>query len=179
MVNQVYNLFAMNTTLLHKVEKSQLRERPEFNVGDEISVHNIIREGEKTRVQIYRGIVLAKKGSGLSATFTVRKISDGIGVEKIFPLHSPNIEKIVINKHGKVRRAKLYYMRDRQGKSAMKINSATETQLGKIAAKEAAIEAEKQAEAKKAAEAEAKAKAEAEAAAAAEANTAETTEAQA
>lgn len=101
-----------------------MKERPEFKVGDEISVHNLIREGEKTRVQIFRGIVLARRGTGLSETFTVRKISDGIGVEKIFPLHSPNVKEIVVNKHGAVRQAKIYYMRERIGKSAMKIKPA-------------------------------------------------------
>ncbi|MFW5703038.1 MAG: 50S ribosomal protein L19 [Candidatus Dojkabacteria bacterium] len=114
----------MNQQLKAKIEATQMQERPDFGVGDEISVHNVIREGEKSRVQIFRGIVLARRGEGLSETFTVRKISDGIGVEKIFPLHSPNVKDITINKRGKVRQSKIYYMRDRIGRSAMKIKSA-------------------------------------------------------
>jgi large subunit ribosomal protein L19 len=137
----------MDTTLLYAIEKNQLRtEHPDFVVGDNISVHNIIREGEKTRIQIFKGLVLAQKGSGLRSTFTVRKISDGIGVEKIFPLHSPNIKKIEINKRGSTRRAKIYYMRDRYGKSAMKVSSVTETKKAKLekAAKQKAKNAPKE-----------------------------------
>lgn len=128
----------MNTELLKKVETSQMQERPEFFVGDEITVHNLIREGEKSRVQLFKGIVIAIKGSGLRTSFTVRKISDGIGVEKIFPLHSPNVQKITVNRHAKVRRSKIYYMRDRLGKAAMKTGAATEAQIAKYSsAKEA------------------------------------------
>jgi large subunit ribosomal protein L19 len=94
-------------------------------VGDTVTVHNVIREGEKSRVQLFKGIILAKKGSGLRETFTIRKISDGIGVEKIFPLHSPNIQKITVDKIGQTRRSKIYYMRERYGRSAMKVNAAS------------------------------------------------------
>ncbi|HOS88717.1 MAG TPA: 50S ribosomal protein L19 [bacterium] len=95
---------------------------PEFRVGDTIKVNYKIIEGEKIRTQPYQGIVIAIKGSGVSKTFTVRKIgADGVGVERIFPFHSPNIESIRIMKKGKVRRAKLYYLRDRVGRKATRI----------------------------------------------------------
>ncbi len=95
---------------------------PDFKVGDTIRVSYKIIEGEKVRTQPYQGIVIAKKGSGMSKTFTVRKIgADSIGVERIFPLFSPNIEKVNIMKRGKVRRAKLYYLRDRIGRKATRI----------------------------------------------------------
>jgi len=95
---------------------------PEFRVGDTIKVNYKIIEGEKVRTQPYQGIVIAIKGSGVSKTFTVRKIgADGVGVERIFPFHSPNIESIRIMRKGKVRRAKLYYLRDRVGRKATRI----------------------------------------------------------
>lgn len=114
----------MNTTLLNKVEKEYLKEgMPEFYVGDTLKVHTKIVEGEKQRIQIFEGIVIAMKGSGTRKSFTIRKMSQGIGVEKILPLHSPNIAKIEVVKHGSVRRAKLYYMRQRIGKQAMFIKT--------------------------------------------------------
>jgi large subunit ribosomal protein L19 len=114
----------MNSALLQKVESSYLKEElPSFSVGDTVKVHNVIREGDKSRVQIFRGIVIATKGSGTRAMFTVRKISDGIGVEKIFPLHSPNVQKVELIKSGKVRRSKLYFMRSRVGKQALKVKA--------------------------------------------------------
>ena len=91
---------------------------PAFSAGDTITVHYRIVEGEKSRIQPYRGIVIQKKGSGLSATFTVRKISNGIGVERIFPLHSPNIDQVELHKKGKVRRARIFYLRELKGKKA-------------------------------------------------------------
>jgi large subunit ribosomal protein L19 len=95
---------------------------PDFRVGDTIKVNYKIIEGEKVRTQPYQGIVIAIKGSGVSKTFTVRKIgADGVGVERIFPFHSPNIESVRIMKKGKVRRAKLYYLRDRVGRKATRI----------------------------------------------------------
>ncbi len=112
----------MNTKTLEKIENKQIKtDFPQFEVGDTIAVHNLIREGEKSRIQVFKGIVLAKKKSGLRETFTVRKISSGIGVEKIFPLHSPNIKKIEFIRKGKVRRSKIYFMRQRIGKRATKI----------------------------------------------------------
>lgn len=96
------------------------KENPEFNIGDNISVHYKIIEGNKERIQIYRGDVIYKSGTGLSQTFCVRKLSNGVGVERVFPLNSPMIEKIELNKSGRVRRSKIYYIRDLKGK-AMRI----------------------------------------------------------
>ena len=91
---------------------------PAFNIGDSVKVYNRITEGEKTRTQLFEGTVIAKRGGGISETFTVRRVSYGVGVEKTFPLHSPNVEKVVVFREGKVRRAKLFYLRDRVGKAA-------------------------------------------------------------
>ena len=93
-------------------------EVPAFKAGDTISVHYKIREGNKERIQIYQGVVIQLNSEGVNSTFTVRKISNGIGVERIFPVNSPNIEKIVVNSYGKVRRAKLFYLRGLTGKAA-------------------------------------------------------------
>jgi large subunit ribosomal protein L19 len=97
---------------------TQKNETPKFKAGDNITVNYKIVEGGKERIQSFRGDVIKKQGTGTTATFTVRKISDGIGVERLFPIFSPNIDSIVLNKVGKVRRAKLYYLRERSGKSA-------------------------------------------------------------
>ncbi len=94
------------------------REWPEFSSGDTITVHYKIKEGSKERVQQYRGVVIQKKGTGHTATFTVRKMSGNIGVERIFPISSPFIEQIDINKKGRVRRARIYYLRNLTGKKA-------------------------------------------------------------
>jgi large subunit ribosomal protein L19 len=93
-------------------------EVPVFRAGDTVSVHYKIREGNKERIQIYQGVVIQRNSAGSNETFTVRKLSNGIGVERIFPINSPNIDKIVINNHGKVRRAKLFYLRGLTGKAA-------------------------------------------------------------
>ena len=91
---------------------------PEFNVGDTVRVSVNIREGQRERIQVFEGTVIAKKGSGISETFTVRRVSYGVGVERVFPLHSPNVKDVTIISKGRVRRAKLYYLRDRVGKAA-------------------------------------------------------------
>lgn len=105
--------------LVDLVEEKQLRkDLDSFKVGNTVKVHVIIREGEKERIQVFRGDVIAKRGSGMNATFTVRKISFGIGVERIFPLHSKMIKKIEVVRKGKARRAKLYYLRKLKGKAA-------------------------------------------------------------
>ena len=97
----------------------QLKENvPVINVGDTIRVHNKIKEGSRERIQMFEGTVIAKHGGGISETFTVRRVSYGCGVEKTFPIHSPNVDKVDIIRVGKVRRAKLYYLRDRVGKAA-------------------------------------------------------------
>ena len=93
-------------------------EVPAFNIGDSVKVYVRIVEGEKTRTQLFEGTVIAKHGGGISETFTVRRVSYGVGVEKTFPIHSPNVENIVVYRLGKVRRSKLYYLRDRVGKAA-------------------------------------------------------------
>ena len=108
----------MKTELLDAVEKKNLKsDRPHFEIGDTVDVHCRIVEGDKTRTQIFSGIVIARKGRGTSETFTVRRIVDDEGVERIFPLHSPNIIDIVPTRSGRARKAKLYYLRDRIGKS--------------------------------------------------------------
>ena len=91
---------------------------PAFKSGDTISVHYKIREGNKERIQIYQGVVIQRNGAGTTETFTVRKMSNGVGVERVFPVNSPNIDKIEVNNYGKVRRAKLFYLRDPTGKPA-------------------------------------------------------------
>ncbi len=105
--------------MLKMIEQKYLRtDIPDFRPGDNIKVYVKIKEGDKERIQVFQGDVVALKGKGINGTFTVRKLSSGIGVERIFPLHSPNITKIQKVKEGKVRRSKLYYLRDRQGKQA-------------------------------------------------------------
>ena len=94
------------------------KEIPAFKAGDTVSVHYKIREGNKERIQIYQGVVIQRNSVGVNETFTVRKMSNGIGVERIFPVNSPNIDKIDVNSHGKVRRAKLFYLRELTGKAA-------------------------------------------------------------
>lgn len=105
--------------IIREIEAAQLKENvPEFCVGDTVKVYGKIREGNHERIQVFEGTVLKKQGGGNRATFTVRKTSNGIGVEKTWPLHSPNVEKVEVVRRGKVRRAKLYYLRDRVGKRA-------------------------------------------------------------
>ncbi len=105
--------------IIKAIEDAQLREGiTAFRVGDTIRVHGKIKEGNRERIQIFEGVVLKRQGGGARETFTVRKTSNGVGVEKTWPLHSPNVEKIEVVRHGKVRRAKLNYLRQRSGKSA-------------------------------------------------------------
>ena len=99
-------------------QSSEKRVHPSFKAGDTVSVHYKIREGNKERIQVYQGVVIQRNSTGSTETFTVRKVSNGIGVERIFPINSPNIDKIEVNSHGKVRRAKLYYLRELTGKAA-------------------------------------------------------------
>lgn len=109
----------MIPSLLEKVDGLSLKERVDkFAVGDDVRVHVKVREGDKERVQVFGGTVIARDGHGASATFTVRRISHGVGVERVFPVHSPNVVKVGVEKSGHVRRAKLYYLRKRTGKQA-------------------------------------------------------------
>ena len=105
--------------IIKKIEDEQLKsDITDFRVGDTIRVHGKIKEGNRERIQVFEGVVLKRQGGGNRETFTVRKTSNGIGVEKTWPLHSPNVEKIEVVRRGKVRRAKLFYLRDRVGKAA-------------------------------------------------------------
>lgn len=105
--------------IIDVVEKESMKEKvPQFNVGDLVDVHVKIIEGDKERIQIFNGMVIKRKGSGIRETFTVRRIVQGEGVERVFPVHSPNVADVVVKKNFKTRRAKLYYLRDRKGKGA-------------------------------------------------------------
>lgn len=104
--------------LISKIESEQLREVPHFRPGDTVRVHLRIREGERERVQVFEGVCIGRSGNGSAETFTVRKTSYGVGVERVFPVHSPRIDQIEVATIGRVRRAKLYYLRERSGKSA-------------------------------------------------------------
>jgi large subunit ribosomal protein L19 len=105
--------------LIQETEKAQhRREDPQFRVGDTVKVHVLIREGEKERVQVFEGVVIARKRGAARSSFTVRKVSYGVGVERVFPNYSPRIEKIEVVSRGRVRRGRLYYLRDLQGKAA-------------------------------------------------------------
>lgn len=117
----------------HELERRDVTktELPVFHVGDSVDVHVRIKEGEKERIQIFSGVCIARKGGGLRETFTVRRIVEGEGVERIFPLHSPNVAKIEVKRAGKVRRAKLYYLRDRVGKATRIAEKLNAGHLGK------------------------------------------------
>ncbi|MBR5587014.1 MAG: 50S ribosomal protein L19 [Clostridia bacterium] len=107
------------TEIVKALGQEQMKaEVPQFNIGDTVKVSCKIKEGNRERIQMFEGIVIRKKNGGISETFTVRRISYGVGVEKTFPLHSPNVEKVEVVRKGKVRRARLYYLRDRVGKAA-------------------------------------------------------------
>ena len=105
--------------LIEAITKEQLRtDLPVFNAGDTVRVHARIVEGDRERIQIFEGVVIKRRGAGVSATYTVRKISNGVGVERTFPVHSPRVAEIEVTRHGRVRRAKLYYLRSRHGRAA-------------------------------------------------------------
>ena len=115
----------MNQALLQKIESEQFRKEPtQFNVGDTVRVHTKVVEGDKERIQIFSGVVIGMRGRGLNETFTVRRISYGEGVERIFPRHSPRIDKVEVERAGRVRRAKLTYLRKRIGKGATLVKEA-------------------------------------------------------
>jgi len=121
--------------LIAKIEQEQVKtDLPEFRTGDTVKVHTRVVEGDKERIQIFAGIVIAKQGSGLNSAFTVRKISYGEGVERVFPLHTPKIAKIEVTKRGKVRRNRLYYLRGRLGREAVTVREATAPAHAPVAA---------------------------------------------
>jgi len=115
-------VFVMSGTVkkLYEIEQEQLRANPlpPFKAGDTVRVHYKIREGDKERVQVFEGVVIKRHGGGLRSSFTVRKVSYGMGVERVFPVHSPRIERLEVKSRGKVRQARLYYLRSRRGKAA-------------------------------------------------------------
>ena len=136
------------TTLLEQFNKDQEKKIPDLKPGDTIKVHQKIKEGDpskdsgqvKERIQIFEGVFIAKKhGKGISATITVRKIIDGVGVERIFPIHSPSIDKIEVVRHGKVRRSKLYYLRSAKGKKAKLKRKDFEAAIADAAPEEASL----------------------------------------
>lgn len=105
--------------LIESITNEQLRtDLPDFSAGDTVRVHARIVEGDRERIQIFEGVVIKRRGAGVSATYTVRKISNGVGVERTFPVHSPRVAEIEVTRHGRVRRAKLYYLRSRHGRAA-------------------------------------------------------------
>jgi large subunit ribosomal protein L19 len=129
----------MNQALLDKIESEQFRKEPtNFRVGDSVRVHTKVVEGEKERIQIFAGVVIGRRGRGLNETFTVRRISYGEGVERIFPIHSPRIDKVEVERHGDVRRAKLTYLRKRIGKGATLVKEKAKVKVAAAKATEAA-----------------------------------------
>lgn len=108
--------------IIKEITAAQIRTVPSFKVGDGVKVHTKVREGDKERVQLFSGIVIARKGHGIHETFTVRRISYGEGVERVFPVNSPNIEKIEVDRESEIGRARLYHLRDLKGKAAMQVN---------------------------------------------------------
>ena len=125
----------MNQALLDKIHGEQLRkDDAKFNVGDTVNVHTKVVEGDKERIQIFSGVVIGKRGRGLEETFTVRRISYGEGVERIFPVNSPRVDKIEVEREGKVRRAKLTYLRKRVGKGATFVKEKTSKKVAPAAA---------------------------------------------
>ncbi len=115
----------MTMDVISKIEQEQYKEGlPRFSVGDTITVYVRVVEGDKERIQRFSGVVIGRRGGGLNASFTVRRISYGTGVERVFPLHSPRIDQITVDRKGKVRRAKLNYLRERKGKQALAVKAA-------------------------------------------------------
>ena len=125
----------MNQALQEKIESEQYRkDAAKFGVGDSVKVHTKVVEGDKERIQIFAGVVIGRRGHGLNETFSVRRISYGEGVERVFPIHSPRIEKIEVERPGKVGRAKLYYLRKRTGKEALGVKDGAVREKAKAKA---------------------------------------------
>ena len=122
----------MSQAILEDITKEQLLDdRAEFKVGDGVRVHLKVQEGNKTRIQVFAGIVIARKGGGIAETFTVRRIASGVGVEKVFPVHSPSIEKVEVDRESVTMRARMYYMRDRIGKAANQVKEKRLVEAGR------------------------------------------------
>ena len=119
--------------LIEKIEGEQIKKQVPFRVGDSVKVHTRVREGEKERTQIFAGVVIGHKGRGLNESFTVRRISYGEGVERVFPVNSPRLEKIEVEREGQVRRAKLFYLRGRKGKEALFVKERVSATVAKKA----------------------------------------------
>ncbi len=119
----------MDTNILKKIEEGQIKKRPDVRVGDTVKLHMKIKEGNKERIQIFEGVVIALKSSGVDQTLTVRKISYGVGVERIVPMHSDLLQKIEVIKRGTVSKSKLFYLRQRVGRRALKVGSTKELYL--------------------------------------------------
>lgn len=119
----------MDTNIFKKIEQGYLKKRPDVRVGDTVKLHMKVKEGEKERIQIFRGVVISMKGEGINKGITVRKISSGIGVEKIVQINSPILSKIEVVKRGSISKSKLYYLRGRVGKRALKVNKIQELYL--------------------------------------------------
>jgi large subunit ribosomal protein L19 len=122
----------MSQAILEEITKDQLKnDRADFKVGDGVRVHLKVKEGEKTRIQVFTGIVICRKGGGLQETFTVRRIASGVGVEKVFPVHSPTIDKVEVDRESITMRARMYYMRDRIGKAANQVKEKRLIEAGR------------------------------------------------
>ncbi|PXA03650.1 50S ribosomal protein L19 [Coraliomargarita sinensis] len=122
----------MSQAILDEITQDQLiDDRTDFKVGDGVRVHLKVKEGDKTRIQIFSGIVICRKGGGVKETFTVRRIASGVGVEKVFPVHSPTIEKVEIDRESVTMRARMYYMRDRIGKAANQVKEKRLVEAGR------------------------------------------------
>ncbi len=131
----ISNPNGLMSKIIEKINKAQLKAgRDVFNIGDTVCVHTIVKEGDKERVQKFTGVVIGRRGTDINASFTVRRISYGEGVERVFPLHSPRISKIVVESQGSVRRAKLNYLRNRTGKAAMAVKDKGEIEAASAAA---------------------------------------------
>jgi large subunit ribosomal protein L19 len=137
--------------LIEKIEGEQIKKHVPFRVGDSVKVHTRVREGDKERVQVFAGIVIAHKGRGLNESFTVRRISYGEGVERLFPVNSPRIEKIEVEREGQVRRSKLFYLRGRKGKEALFVKERVKATVAKKEKASAARKAKADKEAQSAA----------------------------
>ena len=122
----------MSQAILDEINQEQLLDgRDDFKVGDGVRVHLKVKEGDKTRIQIFSGIVICRKGHGLQETFTVRRIASGVGVEKVFPVHSPTIEKVEVDRESVTMRARMYYMRERIGKAANQVKEKRLVEAGR------------------------------------------------